>query len=77
MISSVVLVKLGAGKEKEALQKIKDVKGVSHVTAVFGRWDLIVEVEAKDLTELTSLVVNKIRAIAGVVDTETLITTAI
>jgi hypothetical protein len=45
----VVLIRLAAGKEKSALAKIKDTKGVSHVSGVYGRWDLICDVEADDL----------------------------
>lgn len=77
MVTGLVLVRLLAGKEKKALATIKDIKGVSHVSAVFGRWDLVVDVEAKDLNEMTSVVVGQIRAIPGVFGTETLLTTAI
>ncbi|MCS7185242.1 MAG: Lrp/AsnC ligand binding domain-containing protein [bacterium] len=77
MVGGVVLVRLKAGKEKQALEKIRKIPGVSHVTGVFGRWDLIVDVEASTLQELTDLVVGEIRAIDGVENTETLLTTAL
>jgi DNA-binding Lrp family transcriptional regulator len=77
MTTGVVLIRLSAGKEKSALAKIKDTKGVSHVSGVYGRWDLICDVEADDLPSMTNVVVNKLRAIPGVASTETLITTAI
>lgn len=77
MITGVVLIRLSAGKEKSALARIKDTKGVSHVSAVYGRWDLICDIEADDLQTMTNVVVNKIRSIPGVTSTETLVTTAI
>ena len=77
MVTGLVLVRLQAGKEKSVLVKIKEIKGVSHVSAIFGRWDLVVDVESSDLTTLTTVVVNKIRSIPGVFSTETLVTTAI
>ena len=77
MTTGVVLIRLAAGKEKSALAKIKDTKGVSHVSGVYGRWDLICDVEADDLPTMTNVVVNKLRAIPGVASTETLVTTAI
>ena len=77
MVTGLVLVRLVAGKEKQALQKIKDTKGVSHVSAVFGRWDLVLDMETEDLANLSEAVVSKIRAIPGVLSTESLITTAI
>jgi DNA-binding Lrp family transcriptional regulator len=77
MTSGLVLVKLSTGKEKQTLKAIKETKGVAHVSAVYGRWDAVVDVEAEDLPMLTKVVIEKIRAIPGVLSTETLITTAI
>lgn len=77
MITGLVLVRLAAGKEKGALAKIKDTKGVSHVSAVFGRWDLVVDIEAPDMATMTAIITQNIRPIPGVFSTETLVTTAI
>lgn len=77
MITGLVLVRLEAGKEKQALQKIKEIKGISHVSAVYGRWDLVVDIEADDLPAMSHLVVEKLRSIPGIFATETLVTTAI
>ncbi len=77
MVTGLVLVRLVSGKEKTALQKIKETKGVSHVSAVFGRWDLVLDMETEDLPSLSAAVVQHIRAIPGVLSTESLITTAI
>jgi len=73
----LVLLRLEAGKEQSVLAKIKDIKGVKKVQAVFGRWDLVATVEAQDLNALTSLVIKNIRAIEGVSATETLISTVL
>ena len=77
MVTGLVLVRLMAGKEKQALQSIKSTKGVAHVTAVFGRWDLVLDIETDDLNTMSNVVVRDIRAIPGVVSTESLVTTAI
>ncbi|TET42736.1 MAG: Lrp/AsnC family transcriptional regulator [Elusimicrobia bacterium] len=73
----LILLRLEAGKEESVLAKIKDIKGVNKVQAVFGRWDLVATVEAQDLNALTSLVIKNIRAIDGVSATETLVSTAL
>ncbi len=73
----LVLLRLEAGKEEQVLGKIRSIKGVSKVQAVFGRWDLVATVEAPDLNALTSLVIKKIRAIDGVSATETLVSTTL
>lgn len=77
MVTGIVLVRLAAGKEKSALYKIKDTKGVLHVSGVYGRWDLVCDIEANDLATMTNVVINKLRAIPGVTSTETLVTIAI
>ena len=77
MVTGVVLLRLSAGKEKTALGKIKDTKGVLHVSGVYGRWDLVCDIEADDLSTMTNVVINKIRQIQGVTSTETLVTIAI
>lgn len=77
MITGLVLVKLQAGRESQTLAKIKDIKGVSHVSAVYGRWDLVVDIETDDLPKMSQLVVEKLRILPGVASTETLVTTAI
>ncbi len=77
MVTGLVLVRLMSGKEKQALAKIKSTKGVAHVSAVFGRWDLVLDMETEDLPSLSNTVVHYIRSIPGVLSTETLITTSI
>ena len=77
MVTGLVLVRLISGKEKQALAKIKETRGVAHVSAVFGRWDLVLDMQTEDLASLSNVVVNEIRPIPGVLSTETLVTTAI
>ncbi len=77
MITGLVLVRLQSGKENQTMAKIKDIKGISHVSAVYGRWDLVVDIESDDLPQMSRLVIEKLRAIPGVLTTETLVTTAI
>lgn len=70
-------MRLLSGKEKETLARIKTTKGVSHVSAVFGRWDLVLDMETEDLPSLSHVVIERIRSIPGILATETLVTTAI
>jgi DNA-binding Lrp family transcriptional regulator len=77
MVTGLVLVRLSAGKEKQTLKSIKEIKEIAHVSAVYGRWDLVVHIEAEDLPDMTRVVVEKLRTIPGIQSTETLVTTAI
>lgn len=73
MVKSYLLIKLLPGFESSALSQIRAVSGVSEVDSVFGHWDAIAVAEAKSLNELSRLVINQIRGIQGVQDTETLV----
>ena len=77
MVTGLVLIRLSSGREKLTMSKLKEIKGVSHLSAVFGRWDLVADIEAQDLNMMTNVVVGKIRAVSGVLSTETLVTTSI
>ncbi len=77
MVTGLVLVKLMSGKEKQALARLKNIKSIIHMSAVFGRWDLVLDMETEDLPQLSDIVVNQIRVIPGVLSTETLVTTSI
>ncbi len=77
MIRAFVMIKVGAGEyfsvEKTIKEEISKVPGIKKVDGVFGRFDMIAEVEAKDASELSRLVTDKIKAISCVVSTETFI----
>ncbi|MDD5209009.1 MAG: hypothetical protein A3J70_05060 [Elusimicrobia bacterium RIFCSPHIGHO2_02_FULL_61_10] len=77
MVTGLVLVKLLPGKEKQTLGKLKALKSVVHMSAVFGRWDLVLDMETDDLPALSNIVVQEIRSIPGVLSTETLVTTSL
>ncbi|OGR41152.1 MAG: hypothetical protein A2X28_07385 [Elusimicrobia bacterium GWA2_56_46] len=77
MVTGLVLVKLMPGKEKQTLAKLKAITSVVHMSAVFGRWDLVLDMETDDLPTLSNLVVQDIRSIPGVLTTETLVTTSL
>jgi DNA-binding Lrp family transcriptional regulator len=77
MVRAYVMIKVGAGEyfsvEKTIKGEIAKLPGVNKVDGVFGRFDIIAEVQAKDASELSRLVTDKIKAISSVVSTETLI----
>jgi DNA-binding Lrp family transcriptional regulator len=77
MIRAYIMIKVGAGEyfsvEKTIREEISKLLGIKKVDGVFGRFDIIAEVEAKDAGELSRLVTDKIKAISSVVSTETLI----
>jgi len=77
MVRAFVMIKVGAGEyfgvEKNIKEKIAKMPGVVKVDSIFGRFDIIAEVEAKEPRELSLLVTDKIKSIPSVVSTETFI----
>jgi len=77
MVRAYIMIKVGAGEyfgvEKTIREEIAKMPGVIRVESIFGRFDIIAEVEAKGPRELSHLVTDKIKSIASVVSTETFI----
>jgi len=71
-----VLIKTDPAKTKAVFNELKSLEGVANITAVFGRFDLVVMIRALDL-EAGSKLVNKIRSVEGICATETLIATTL
>ena len=73
MVKAYLLIKLVPGLESNALSQIRSVPGVMEVNLVFGSWDTIAVAEAKNLQELSRLVISQVRGVQGVQDTATLV----
>ncbi len=72
MSVAFILVSTVPGKEQEVYNKISKVNYVVEIHPLFGEYDLIVKLDAKDYSELGKVVVEQIRTIDGVIDTKTL-----
>ncbi len=77
MVMAFVMIKVGAGEYMSWMTTVKEnVEKLPEVTeahCVFGRYDVIAKVKVKSWNELTEIVGDKIRAIAGVASSETLL----
>jgi DNA-binding Lrp family transcriptional regulator len=69
--SSYVLINLSGPQTKNAVNKIKRIKGVKSAHIVAGPHDLIAFVEGKNEKEIGDLVISKIRKTQGVTNTVT------
>ena len=67
-----VLISTAPAKEHQVYNELLKIKEVVELHPLFGEYDLIAKVEAKDLEDLGKIVVEKIRSIDGVADTKTL-----
>jgi len=77
MAMAFVLIRVGTGEHlnfvRSAMEEISKIKGVVKVYGVFGRYDLIAQVEAPTLEGISRIITDEIRAVAGVLSTESLV----
>jgi len=72
MVVAFLLLGCRTGREAAVLDEIERIESVVYAQPLFGEHDLIVKVEAGDLQDLSSIVLERIRSIEGVVTTKTL-----
>ena len=66
-----VLVNARAGEAVNLARELRKTPGIVRADYVFGTYDVIAEVEAKDLASIGRLVFEGIRVQPGVIDTQT------
>lgn len=73
MVVAYVLVRATLGKSKIVAQELAKIEGVKSAHAVTGRYDVIAQVEAADISAIGELILTRIQAVEGVERTETAI----
>jgi DNA-binding Lrp family transcriptional regulator len=74
MISAYVLVEGAPGKNvKNVRDQMRNIKGVINAEIVTGPYDIIVHIQAKEMSEMTQIVTEKLLSIKGVGKTITLV----
>ncbi len=67
-----ILVNTRPNMEKRTYRSLKGLKETQEIYSLFGEYDLILRVEAKNFDDLGTFVVKKVRSLPGVLDTKTL-----
>ena len=73
MVQAYILVTAAIGRVRQVTKELERLPNVKSVHIVTGPYDIVVFAEAKDLAKLTSVVVEGIHKVKGVVDTNTAI----
>ncbi len=74
MIKAYVLVVANPGATKSVYAALQQVKGVMECHEVMGPYDIVVEIEVEDLSDVPPILGDHIRTIAGVESTTSLVT---
>lgn len=72
MVIGYILVNTRPNMEKRTYHSLKDLKETQEIFPLFGEYDIILKMEARNFEELGSFVTKKVRSLPGVIDTKTL-----
>ncbi|HNP64879.1 MAG TPA: Lrp/AsnC ligand binding domain-containing protein [Woeseiaceae bacterium] len=73
MVTAIVLIKAETNRIPGLANEIAEVDGVSEVFSVAGRYDLVAIVRVTKNDDLADVISDKMRHLAGIVETETMI----
>lgn len=73
MVTAIVLIKAETNRIPDLAEKIAEMKGVSEVFSVAGRFDLVAIVRVARNEDLADVISDKMRLQQGIVETETMI----
>jgi DNA-binding Lrp family transcriptional regulator len=59
--TAFVLVNAELGAEKNLVQSLRSIEGVTEVQVVYGVYDIVVKVETEDMLRMKDLIVSRIR----------------
>lgn len=72
MATGYVLINCDLGSEESVISELKTIEGVTEVHGVFGAYDILTRVESKQVETLRETITWKIRKIAKIRSTLTL-----
>jgi len=73
MVTALVLLNVTRDRVNEVAEELAQMKGISEVYSVAGRYDLAVIIRAQDNDQLADLVTHHMLKVEGIITSETLI----
>ena len=73
-IKAYVLIVTDPGKTKQVHSEIMKIEGISEMHEVMGPYDIVVEIDVESLQEIPPILGERIRPIAGIQSTTSLVT---
>lgn len=73
MITAIVMLKVTRDRIPQVAEELADIRGISEVFSVSGRYDLVAIIRAENNDELADLVTGHLLKVEGITDSETLI----
>lgn len=76
MAEAYVLLKVKPGYERNIVKELEDIPEIEDINELYGDWDIIIKASVARIEDLDALLSDKIRKIAGVTLTSTMIVAA-
>jgi len=73
MITAIIALKVDRRRIREVAERVAELRHVSEVYSVSGRWDLIAMVRAPDTEALAEVVTGALLKTEGILDSETML----
>lgn len=73
MVTAIVLLKVQRNKVNDVASALADMRGISEVYSVAGKYDLSVTIRVNDNEDLANIVTDSMLKVDGITDSETLI----
>jgi DNA-binding Lrp family transcriptional regulator len=73
MVTALVLLTVSRERVNEIAEELAEMKGISEVYSIAGRYDLAVVIRAKDNDQLAELVTHHMLKVQGILTSETLV----
>jgi len=73
MVTALVLLTVSRDRVNEIAEKLADMKGISEVYSIAGRYDLSVIIRARDNDHLSDIVTHHMLKVEGIITSETLV----
>jgi len=75
MATGFALLSISPLYEKSVYSALKNIPEITEIHPLFGEYDILVKIECGDIDQIGEIVILKIRALKGIVDSKTLIGT--
>lgn len=73
MVTAIILLKAARNRINDLAQELADIPGISEVFSVSGQYDIVVIARVRDNDELAELATDRMAAIEGIRQSETML----
>jgi len=72
-VKAYIMMNIRSGSEDEVCEKLLDYDEIEEVSTIYGEFDVIAKVKAKDMNSLDNLIVRRLRSIPDIILTATML----